>query len=65
MVTYKCRDCGSTKVSQQASAMIPLNTFDWDKKDFNTVDWEWDDYAYCDDCQDDCKLIEEEKDNGN
>ena len=52
-ITYRCRDCGSTDVLGQASAMIPLNNI---PDNISMDKLQWDDYDYCNQCQDDCKV---------
>ena len=54
-IIYKCRHCGSEDVSGQISSMVPLNKPL--PANFPVGMFEWDDYNYCNECQDDCKVM--------
>jgi hypothetical protein len=55
---YRCRDCDSTKVTQQVFGMVDVNDSKFDPKD---VTWDWDDYYFCEDCEDEAAVYFKEK----
>ena len=56
-----CDRCGGDNISQAASIMLDLKEVMSNTYEFDWLDLQWEDYYYCQDCESEVPVNEEEE----